>query len=200
MQFRRLAPTSLYFGVTLAFAMAAHVLVELFGARDGVVALVNPVHGALALASLAAFAAASFSLGLGRSRGSERRRRLALFAAALPRRGHAPQFVAAAVVAQTSIAAGTLAAEGVVLDPSRIVVAAACGLLAVAFGAWLTRSMPARIIRLAAIFASTVRPALPTRDRDAAGARRASTPRRRHYALFVPNRPPPRLSAIPVSF
>lgn len=197
--FRRLGPAALYFGITLAFAMAAHVLLELFGARDGAFTLVNPVHAALALASVFAFAAASLPLGLGRS-AAERRRRLALFAAALPQRGQAPHFLGAAVLAQAAIAAGSLVAEGVVFDPSRVALAVACGVLAVAFGALLTRAMPLRIVRLVAVFASAACTPPAARDRDRGRAGRAFVPRRAHYALFVPNRPPPRLSAIPVSF
>jgi hypothetical protein len=190
---RRLGFIAAYPALTLAFAILAHVLAEALGSTTGLRTLLSPVHAGLALAAGLAFGWAAVALGIHRP-SAERRRRLALVAAAVDRRPGLGR-MASDVALQATVAFGTLALEGISFDPARFGLAVCCALAALAFGSLLLRAARAGAPAIAAFLAS--HDAI-VRIRPLAIYRRAPAPvspeRSRLYALFVPNRPPPALS------
>jgi hypothetical protein len=138
------------------------------------------------LGALALLAAAALPLGLAAPR-AERRRRLALVRAALPR--NPVSEAAAAVLTQAALAPLLLAADGAVIAPDRLVLAILCGLVAFAVAALVFAGSTRRVVALLVTL-------LATRERGSAplaSARRLPVVVRlcSDYDLFVPNRPPP---------
>lgn len=179
--------------LTLAFAILAHVLAEALGSRSGLLGLLTPVHASLAAAAVTAFGWSALTLGLNRP-AAERRRRLALLAAAVDRRSGFGR-LAGDLAIQGSVAFGTLALEGTSFEPSRLWLALGCAFAALGFGALVLHAARRGAPRIAAFFAAHTR---VVRVRPLASGRIAPPPllpqRRRAYALFIPNRPPPRPS------
>jgi hypothetical protein len=181
---RRTAALGLRAALTLSCAVLVHGALHAAGDRSFV--LDSPAHVAMFAAALALLSLAALPLRLfGPSR--ERRRRLALLRAALPRN---PRVEAAtAVVTQAALAPALLAADGAVLAPDRLVLAVACGLVALAFSAlvFAGSTCPA-VALLVALFTARERD-----DAPLAPARRPPLPVRlcADFHLFVPNRPPP---------
>jgi hypothetical protein len=188
---RRLGFPAAYPALTLAFAIVAHVLAEALGSRSSLGGLLTPVHAALGSAALAALAWAAFALGLHRP-AAERRRRLALIAAAVDRRSGFGRAVLDAGL-QGAVAFGTLAIEGIRFEPGRLWLALGCALGALFFGALVLRTARRGAPRIAAFFAPHAR---IVRVRPLAHGPLCPPPplavRSRLYALFIPNRPPPR--------
>jgi hypothetical protein len=138
---------------------------------------------ALALGLLAGVAGPLGLVG----RASERRRRLALVRARL---GPLTSATAAfGTLTQAGIAALLLVAEGASLEPGRLAMALACGLVALICSAFLFRCSRDRFVTLLAAFAAVAdqTTAPPALRRLALRPARATVP----YRLFVPNRPPP---------
>jgi len=190
---RRYGFLAAYPALTLAFAMLAHVLAEALGSRDGLHSLASPVHATLAAVALAAVGCAAIAFGVHRP-AAERRRRLALLAAAVDRRPGVLR-IGIDLSLQAAVAAGTLAIEGISFDPGRLAPAILGALAALVFGALVLRAARAGAPRIAAFFAEHV--AVPRIRLLATDLLPAPCPvpvRSNHYALFVPNRPPPRSS------
>jgi len=194
---RTLGALSLYFASTVAFAIVAHAIVEAL-ATGGLQALTTPIHAALGGLALVSFVLLGTQLGLGRS-AHERRRRSALFLASLPRSGRGIGMTAASIGAQTLIAVGALALEGIPADPTRLALAIACGIAALCFGTLVSHSLRSSVTRLlAAIRAALVPPPAIPHAMRRLWALVPAMPGL--YELFLPNRPPPRLSSIPTFF
>ncbi len=190
---RRSGFLAAYSALTLAFAILAHVLAEALGARDGLHSLASPVHATLAAAAFAAVAWAAHAFGFHQP-APERRRRLALLAAAVDRRPGVWR-IGSDLALQAAVAGGTLAIEGISFDPARLAPAILGALAALVLGALVLRAARTGAPRIAAFFArhvAIVRVRLPAGDLFPAP--RPVPVRSRHYALFIPNRPPPRPS------
>jgi hypothetical protein len=175
----------LYLGLTLASALAAHLIFDAFD--DGLAAVVSrPLHLVYLLVVGAAFALAWRDLAGGN--GADRRRRLALARSAVARTGR--RSVLAACVLQLGLAAGTLMLEGAAFSGMQLIIAVAAALLAVLAGSLALRSVERRILGLIdTVFVS------PERQREAPRRRGIGAPvlvaTERLYVLFVPKRPPP---------
>jgi len=192
---RRYGFLAAYPALTLAFAILAHVLAEAAGSRDGLHTLLSPVHLALGVAVVGSFGWAALAFGLHRPP-AERRRRLALLAAAVDGRSGIRR-IATDLALQAAVAGGTLAIEGVSFDPARLVPAILGAVAALVFGALVLRAARAGAPRIAAFFAAHVRIArLRPLATDWLTVPAAVPARARHYALFIPNRPPPRSSRL----
>jgi hypothetical protein len=192
---RRSGALAAYPALTLAFAILAHVSAEALGSTGGLHTLASPVHVSLAVAALAAVGWAAIAFGFHRPP-AERRRRLALLAAAVDRRP-GPLRLGLDVALQAVVAGGTLAIEGVSFDPARIAPALLGAVAALVFGALVLRAARAGAPRIAAFFAQhapAIGPRPPACDWNFAPP--ALPARARHYALFIPNRPPPRWSLV----
>jgi len=190
---RRYGFLAAYPALTLAFAILAHALAEALGSRDGLHSLASPVHATLAAAALGAVTWAALALGLHRPP-AERRRLLALLAAAVDRRPGVLR-IGTDLVLQATVAGGTLAIEGISFDPARIAPALLGALAALVFGALVLRAARTGAPRIAAFFAEHVAIVrIRLLSADLFPAPRPVPVRVRHYALFIPNRPPPRPS------
>ena len=119
-----------YAGLTLPLGLLAHVLFELVGGVARRAASIGVEHALLALLAGGTFAAALAALRRGTR--AERRLRNALFRRALP---SGARLALAGGALQALVAAATLAAEGVSVDPAHLAVAAIAGLLALLAGA-----------------------------------------------------------------
>jgi len=192
---RRYGFLAAYPALTLAFAILAHVLAEAAGSRDGLHTLLSPVHLGLAVAAVVALGWAALAFGLHRPP-AERRRRLALLAAAVDGRCGALR-IASDLLLQATVAGGTLAIEGISFDPARLAPAILGAVAALVFGALVLRAARAGAPRIAAFFAAHLRIArLRPLATDWLTMPAAVPARARHYALFIPNRPPPRSSRL----
>ena len=175
---------SLYFGLTVPFAILAHLAFDLADAGSWSV-LLRPAHLALvALLAVAAIAAA-YGLGYGLP-DAERRRRLALVRAALRVDRHPLLSPALGAVVQAMIVVSTLSLDEAALHPERVVLACLVAFAAVLAGSLAVRIAERRVVGLALVPAPRVRT-------------RPGTARRRTYvvapaplaARFRPNRAPP---------
>lgn len=102
---------------------------------------------------LFACAALAFALALGtlrRGDATDRRRRLALLRAALPR---GSRLLLAGIAAQALVATATLGLEGVEVDPSRAVVALAVALIGILLGALAFESVEVDLLAILVAFA-----------------------------------------------
>jgi hypothetical protein len=180
----RAAAFGLWAALMFSCAVVVHGVVHAVGAQAFV--WDSPAHVVMLAAALGLLAAVAGPLGLaGRAR--ERRRRLALVRARL-----GPFTAATAAVGaltQAGIAALLLGAEGASLEPGRLAMALACGLVALICTAFLFRAGRDRFVALLAAFAAALdqSTAPPPLRRSALRPARATVP----YRLFVPNRPPP---------
>lgn len=170
----------------LTFSCAVLVHGVIHAAGSGGFVWDSPAHLVMLAVALALLGGIAGPLGLaGPAR--ERRRRLALVRAALPRtRGAELGWVLAT---QAALAVLLMGAEGTVLDPQRLAIALVCGVAALVFSALLLARCERRVVALFQALAATA----GRRDRSCVIVRRA--PRVVHVAapfrLFVPNRPPP---------
>jgi hypothetical protein len=180
----RTAAFGLWAALTFSCAVLVHGVIHAVGARAFV--WDSPAHLVMLVAALGMLVAVAAPLGLvGPAR--ERRRRLALVRARLG----PPTLATAAfgLLVQAGVAGLLLAAEGASLEPGRLAMTLACGLLALLCSALLLRAGRERIVALLAAFAAVLDQATapPTLRRLALRPARATVP----YRLFVPNRPPP---------
>jgi hypothetical protein len=180
----RSAAFGLWAALTFSCAVLVHGVVHAVGAQAFV--WDSPAHAVMLAAALGMLAAVAVPLGLvGPAR--ERRRRLALVRARLgPRTAGTAAF---GLVTQAAIAGLLLAAEGAALEPARLAMALACGLVALLCSAFVFRATRDRVVALLAAFAATTDTATapPPLRRLALRPAPATVP----YRLFVPNRPPP---------
>ena len=184
---QRRAAVGLWAALTFSSAVLVHGVVHAIGARAFV--WDSPAHVAMLVAALGLLAGVAVPLGLvGPAR--ERRRRLALARASLGALGAG--LVAVGLVTQAVIAALLLAAEGAALEPERVLMALACGLLALLCTSFLFRTTRDRVVALLVALAAVSVPSIPRAvlRRSLRRPARATTP----YRLFVPNRPPPALT------
>lgn len=175
----------LYLGLTLASALAAHLVFD--ACDDGLIAVVSrPLHLVYLLVVGVVFALAWRDLA--RGNGADRRRRLALARAAVMRSGQRSVF--AACVLQCGLAAGTLMLEGTAFGGTQLIIAVAAALVAVLAGTLALRSVERRILGLVDTVFVSPRPPRELRRRRASElvVRIAAE---RLYFLFVPKRPPP---------
>jgi hypothetical protein len=180
----RAAAFGLWAALTFSCAVLVHGVIHAVGARTFV--WDSPAHGVMLAVALGLLGAVAAPLGLvGPAR--ERRRRLALVRARLG--ALTPATAALGLLTQAGIAGLLLAAEGATLEPGRLALALACGLVALLCSAWLFRAGRERFVAVLAAFAATADKATapPTRRRLALRPARATVP----YRLFIPNRPPP---------
>ena len=119
-----------YAGLTLPLGLLAHVLFEAVGGVMHRAASIGAEHALLALVAGTAFTVALGTLRRGTR--AERRLRAALLRRALP---SGARLAIAGGLLQALVAATTLAAEGVSVDPAHLAVAALAGLLALLAGA-----------------------------------------------------------------
>jgi hypothetical protein len=180
----RTAAFGLWAALTFSCAVVVHGVVHAVGAQAFV--WDSPAHVVMLAVALGLLAAVATPLGLvGRAR--ERRRRIALVRARL---GPLTLGTAAfGALTQAGVAALLLVAEGTSLEPARLALALACGLVALICTAFLFRATRDRVVALLAAFAAAVdlATAPPPLRRVALRPARATVP----YRLFVPNRPPP---------
>jgi len=180
----RSAAFGLWAALTFSCAVLVHGVVHAVGAQAFV--WDSPAHAVMLAAALGMLAAVAVPLGLV-GPAHERRRRLALVRARLG----PPTFATAAfgLLTQAAIAGLLLAAEGASLEPARLAMALACGLVALLCSAVLLRAGRDRVVALLAAFAAAAdkSTAPPPARRLALRPARATVP----YRLFVPNRPPP---------
>lgn len=184
---RRQAAFGLWAALAFSFAVLVHGAIHAAGSRTFV--WDSPAHGIMLAAALVLLALVAGPLGLVGPR-RERRRRLALVRAALgpPSWG----FTAAGLALQAALAGLLLFAEGASLEPDRVVLALACGLIALLCSAFALRATQARVVAvLVALAAATAAPVSRAARRAVAPRAAAATIR---YNLFVPNRPPPALA------
>jgi hypothetical protein len=127
-----------------AFSIIAHVALHLTSAERGLQFTAIDVVGALS--SLFALGLAVRGLGFG-YRGSERRRRLALIRAELPR---GVAFVVCAAALEALIALGLLIAEGEPLGLSPLLLALISGVIALLLTACCLRAVQRRFVALIA--------------------------------------------------
>jgi hypothetical protein len=180
----RSAAFGLWAALTFSCAVLVHGVIHAVGARAFV--WDSPAHLVMLAAALGMLAAVAVPLGLvGPAR--ERRRRLALVRARL-----GPPTAATAafgLLTQAAVAGSLFGAEGTSLEPGRLAMALACGLVALLCSAFLFRATRERVVALLAAFAAALDQATapPPMRRLALRPARATVP----YRLFVPNRPPP---------
>jgi hypothetical protein len=180
---------SLYLGLTIPFAILAHLAFDVADAGLSAAVFLRPAHLVLVALLAVACAAAAYGLGYGQP-DAERRRSLALVRAALRADRRPLLGVAVSTVAQAMIALATITLDEALLHPERLVLAVLTAVLAVVAGSLATRLAKRRVLDLALT---------PVRRRG----RRAAAIRRRIraarfaalYALFRPNRAPPLLTA-----
>ncbi|GAC1580149.1 MAG: hypothetical protein NVS3B7_14610 [Candidatus Elarobacter sp.] len=176
---------SLYFGLTVPFAIVGHLVFDLTDAGCNWAVLLRPAHLALLALLLGGASAAAYGLGYGLP-AAERRRRLGLVRAGLRVDRQPLLATAAGAVVQAMIVMTTLSLDGSALHPTRIALALVAGILAIVFGALAIRIAERHIVDLAL--------ARPRRSSARAGTNRSIVrPLRstRAYALFRPNRAPP---------
>jgi len=147
-----------YAGLTLPLGLLAHVLVEAVGGVARRTGSVSLQHTLLALVAGTAFAAALAALRRGAL--SERRLRTAQLRRALP---SGARLALAGGAMQALVAAATLAAEGVSVDPAHLAVAVLAGLLALLAGALAFSAAKDSLLALAAALVALepARPAVP---------------------------------------
>jgi hypothetical protein len=170
--------------LTFSCAVLVHGVIHAAGSSSFV--WDSPAHMVMLAVTLALLGGIAGPLGLA-GPACERRRRLALVRAALPRtRGAELAWVFAS---QAALAVLLMGAEGTVLDPQRLAVTLVCGIAALVLSALLLAGCERRVVALLQALAATG----GRRDRSCVIARRA--PRLVQLAapfrLFVPNRPPP---------
>jgi hypothetical protein len=184
---QRRAAVGLWAALTFSSAVLVHGVVHAIGAQAFV--WDSPAHVVMLLAALGLLGGVAAPLGLvGPAR--ERRRRLALVRAALTSLG--PVLAGVGLVTQAGIAALLLLAEGASLDPERLILALACGLLALLCSAFIFRATRDRVVALLVALAAASRPPVSHAvvRRSLRRPARATVP----YRLFIPNRPPPALA------
>jgi hypothetical protein len=179
---------SLYFGLTVPFAILAHLAFDVTDAGLSWAVLLRPAHLALVALMAVATAAAAFGLGYGLP-DAERRRRIALVRAALRLDRYPLLGPAAGAVAQAMIVLSTLSLDEAALQPERLALAVVVGVLAVVAGSLAIRTAERRVLDLALARAPRVRTHLTTARRRVALPRTA-----RLSTLFRPNRAPPLLT------
>jgi hypothetical protein len=173
-----------YLGLTLASALVAHATFD--AVASGAAALVSrPIHALYLVIVLGALAGARAELF--HPDAAERRRRSALFRAALTGPGY--RWVALTVGLQIVLAGGSLAFEGDPLDGSHVLAALLSALFAIVVGALALRSVQRRVLQLAGAWFASREPARPRFARLVPRASLASAAE--PYTLLRPNRPPP---------
>src|ERR1035437_9420830 len=185
---QRRAAVGLWAALTFSSAVLVHGVIHAIGDRAFV--WDSPAHAVMFVAALGLLAGVAVPLGLvGPAR--ERRRRLALVRAAL--RSLGPSVTGVGLVMQGAIAMLLLAAEGASLEPERLALALACGLVALLCSTFIFRATRARVVALLVALAAAPGPSIPRAvlRRSLRRPARAPVP----YRLFVPNRPPPALAA-----
>jgi hypothetical protein len=179
---------SLYFGLTVPFAILAHLAFDLTDAGPSWSVLLRPAHLALVALMAVATAAAAYGLGYGLP-DAERRRRVALVRAALRVDRRPLLGPAVGAVVQAMIVLSTLSLDEAALHPERVALAVVVGVLAVLAGSFAIRIAERRVLDLALAHAPRVRARLAT------ARRRITLPRTaRLSTLFRPNRAPPLLT------
>jgi hypothetical protein len=179
---------SLYFGLTVPFAILAHLAFDLTDAGLSWAVLLRPAHlGLLALMAVAT-AAAAYGLGFGLP-DAERRRRIALVRAALRVERYPLLGPAAGAVAQAMIVLATLSLDEAALHPERLVLAILVAVLAVLAGAFAVRRAERAVLAIALARAPRIRTRLGTARRRVSLVHTA-----RLSTLFRPNRAPPLLT------
>jgi hypothetical protein len=142
---RLLASWSIYAGLMIPIGIFGHVLFEQVGSvvrRRG-----NLEVDHLALLTAAAVMIACTLLALRRGTDGERRRRLAMVRSALPS-GWGPLALSAGI--QMGIAAASLFAEGVAVEPARLVIALAMAIAGILFGCFLFHAVRHDVLAIAA--------------------------------------------------
>ena len=182
---QRRAAVGLWAALTFSSAVLVHGVVHAIGAQAFV--WDSPAHAVMLVAALGLLAGVATPLGLVGPAG-ERRRRLALVRAGLTSLG--PSLAGVGLVTQAGIAALLLLAEGASLEPERLVLALACGLVALLASAFVFRVSRDRVVALLVALAAATGPSVP-RTVLLRNLRRTARPAVL-YRLFVLNRPPRR--------
>jgi hypothetical protein len=184
---RPLAAMWLYLSLTLASALAAHLVFD--AVDDGLAAVfTRPIHLLYLTVVVVLFVFACCELGRGVR--ADRLRRLAIARDTMRRMGPSP--LVAACFLQAATACGTLVLEGAAFDGIRLALAVAATAVALFVGALALRQVECRILRLVeAVFVSPLAQR-PPRRRNATDVyvHAASA---WLYFLFAPKRPPPLL-------
>ena len=196
---RRVRAVGLLAALLMPLGIAVHVIWEFAGV--GLQADFTQRHGYL-LALLAVSVVTLFALARQSGSAHERRRALTLLLADLPNRGRGTAFAAITVCLQLGFAALTLLLEGTAVTPLASAVTLLCALIAALLGAVAINAGAAPLVALAVSLAHFCTRDRQTRCSVRVARRYANTPRFTrvlHYALFVPNRPPPNVSLISAS-
>lgn len=176
---------SLYLGLTVPFAILAHLVFDVLDAGFSWTVLSRPAH--VVLVGLAAGAALTTAFGLGLGLPSpERRRRLALLRASLQFDRNPLLRIAVGTVAQVMIVLATVSLDEATLHPQRLLPAVFAALLAVVAGGWAIRIAERRVLDLV-LHAPRSRRAHRAARAGHVRAGRSTRP----YSLFRPNRAPP---------
>jgi hypothetical protein len=141
----RLGPWLIYAGLTIPIGLLAHFVFEQVGGVVRRSGSVESDHALLVAFATAALAAVVWFLRRGSS--AERRRRLALVRAALPR---GARLFAYGSMVQAVVAVGTLGAEGVSVRPAGLSIAIVAGLVGVLLGSLIFRAVEDDVLAIAA--------------------------------------------------
>jgi hypothetical protein len=142
---RRLASWSIYAGLMIPIGVFGHVLFEQVGSvvsRRG-----NLEVDHLAFMVGAAVMIACTLLALRRGTDGDRRRRLAMVRSALPS-GWRPLALSAGI--QMGVAAASLCAEGVAVEPARLAIALAMAIAGILLGSFLFHAVRHDVLAIAA--------------------------------------------------
>jgi hypothetical protein len=153
---RRLAAWWVYLALTAPIGLLAHFAFEAYGRRNGGFSPFELDHLALMGVIVCSIVAAIVSLRRGAR--DERRLRLAQFRQAMPR---GAGLAAATCAIQVGVAAGSLAAENLNIDPTHVACALVLGIAAAFVGARVFLHAEETILTLAAALdlVATQRPA-----------------------------------------
>jgi hypothetical protein len=191
---RRSRALLLYFAMSVPFGIAVHIGAEFAGlGRDADDLAFSPLHGYLLAIAVAAFAVFLTAGGFFVSR-SERRRRIALLAHALPFEGRGPLFLALSAAFQFGFFAVTQIGEGCPLCGGDALVGVLAAIVASVLGAFLLAALRTRLAWIVEAVCCAIE-----RAPRALLVHRASrdevlfiTKPFERFALAIANRPPPR--------
>ena len=151
----------IYAGLTIPIGLFGHVLFERSGgvrSRTGAIAL---DHAVIAAIGVLVMGLAIFALRRGAR--PDRRRRLALWRAALP---PGVPLALAGVVLQGSVALATLLSEGISIDPGHLLLAVTVGLAGILLGSFAFHAVEDELFALVAALVADVFACEPAARRD----------------------------------
>ncbi len=180
-----------YAALALPIAALVHVGLEVAVSPSGTGSVFTLRHGLLGLVVALVLAVTLRRSGL-IAAPADRKRNARLLAAALPARGRGAGFLTATVVAEFGFVIATMLLEGTLPDPASSAAALACAAAALVIASCLVWAHRARVVATFGVHRTRAVRGLRTLRR---GMRARVLPRAgaAHFALFVPNRPPPHL-------